>query len=343
MNIVDIQCRTTSMNLGCRIMEIRILPGKFKKRRSRHGYKHISFKAASGSEQNLNKKCVLSDLPRNPCGHYDVPEKMASCCIMVSCAIKNMEASSRLRHQKKKYGVHVECPQCTMSHHLHSQMATSLREVLLQIFFSFQSSCTQGLPKEQCVCHLISWMGLPSLPTTNANWTSLVPYTVKVTKLLRKCRMIVPPHEKLVKHDKNEWTDSRNINQNILQRVHHEARLMDSSCAKLTTRDRTPWKGTSLRDMFRAGLTLGICTTPHSLSWTNIRTPKALRTCRTPAAKTDALDCHRQESKGKAPVQHTGRVKKHIVSCSCIALKYARSGGNTVCSPYSTVSTHTCV
>lgn len=210
-------------------------------------------------------------------------------------------------------------------------------------FFSFQSSCTQGLPKEQFVCRLISWMGLPNLPTTNANWTSLVPYTVKVTKLLRKCRMIVPPHEKLVKHDKNEWTDSRNINQNILQRVHHEARLMDSSCAKLTTRDRTPWKGTSLRDMFRAGLTLGICTTPHSLSWTNIRTPKALRTCRTPAAKTDALDCRRQESKGKAPVQHTGRVKKHIVSCSCIALKYARSGGNTVCSPYSTVSTHTCV
>lgn len=93
--------------------------------------------------------------------------------------------------------------------------------------------------------------------------------------------------------------------------------------------------------MFRAGLTLGICTTPHSLSWTNIRTPKALRTCRTPTAKTDALDCHRQESKGKAPVEHTGRVKNHIVSCSYITLKYARSGRNTVCSPYSTVNTHT--
>lgn len=114
MNIVDIQCRTTSMNLGCRIMEIRILPGKFKKRRSRHGYKHISFKAASGSEQNLNKKCVLSDLPRNPRGHYDVPEKMASCCIMVSCAIKNMEAISRLRHKKKSmvYTLNVRNAHC---------------------------------------------------------------------------------------------------------------------------------------------------------------------------------------------------------------------------------------
>lgn len=220
-------------------------------------------------------------------------------------------------------------------------MVTSLREVLLQISFSFQGLCPQGLPKEQFVCRLISWMGLRSLATVNANWTSAVPYTVKITKLLRKCRMIVPPHDKLVKHDKNQWTDSRNIKQNILQQFHHAARLMDSSCATLTTRDRTPWNGTSLRDMFRAGLTLGICTTPHSLSWTNIRTPKALRTCRTPTAKTDALDCHRQESKGKAPVEHTGRVKNHIVSCSYITLKYARSGRNTVCSPYSTVNTHT--
>lgn len=121
------------------------------------------------------------------------------------------------------------------------------------------------------------------------------------------------------------------------------AGLMDSSCTKLRAHDRTPSRGAPLRDMFRVGLTPRICTTSHSPPWTNIRTPKALRTCHTPAAKTDALDCHRQERQGKAPVEHTGRVKQHIVSCSYVALNDARNRQNTFCSSYSAVNTHSCV